>query len=650
MAATVDWYQGNPLTHRDRRLSGSSSAWVRSFACEDLRPLIVCRGPIRKEAMDVFEEMGMTHYGILLSEKDSIVYPNALAPELRQLADNRRVHRVPDYTGATKEERVERMNQIAQIALDNGYDSIFAGYGFMAEDSEFVATVEKAGLKFIGPNSQVQERAGKKDEAKRTALEAKVSVTPGVNDVAARTLLRKHPGRKQLLALAEAEGLSLDPRAVADQKLPLAELADQVLLASYAKRIDLYSIEELEAQVQREVADMFERYPGSRVRLKAIGGGAGHGARGAVRGEGHRRGRQQERPHRAQHRADPAQRDPAPGQRQLVRLPGRPRLLAADARAKAAGGLGDPGGPGGGGGEGRAGRPPGRGRGAPHRSRDPPAHGGRRRPLRRRGRARLGLDLRVHRGPGPLLLHGGQHPHPGGAPGHRALLRAPLPEPRRLQSVLRGGVAGGGHGPAGAPREAAPQALEGAALRGRGGGPPQRHRRLALPPRRRPHPPLVEAHRGGDPRRPGHQPPQPRHRHVHALPGGRGLRLEHRPAAHQGGGPAGVLPAPGPGAGQHQPARGGPGHQPPIPLRARQLVHRAERDGQAHHPLRGAVSHPGGPPQGGGEPDRRRLRLRRDEEALRVADGEGGARRPVGGPGHGRGHRPQADASHQIGR
>src|SRR5919205_255466 len=109
MAPTVDWYKNNPLTHRDRRLRRSSSEWVRSFACEDLKPLIVCRGPIRKEAMDVFDEMGIAHYGILLSEKDSIVYPNALAPELRQLADNSRVHRVPDYTGATKEERVERI-------------------------------------------------------------------------------------------------------------------------------------------------------------------------------------------------------------------------------------------------------------------------------------------------------------------------------------------------------------------------------------------------------------------------------------------------------------------------------------------------------------------------------------------------------------
>ena len=70
MAPTVDWYQNNPLTHRDRRLRNAGSAWARSFACEDLKPLIVCRGPIRKEAMDVFDEMGITHYGIMLSEKD----------------------------------------------------------------------------------------------------------------------------------------------------------------------------------------------------------------------------------------------------------------------------------------------------------------------------------------------------------------------------------------------------------------------------------------------------------------------------------------------------------------------------------------------------------------------------------------------------
>ncbi len=279
MAQTVDYYTNNPLIHRDRRLSRSSSEWVRSFSCEDLKPLIVCRGPIRKEAMDVYQEMGITHFGILLSEKDSIVYPNALAPELRMMPNPDHVHRVPDYTGATKEERVERIHQIIQIAKDNGYDSIFAGYGFMAEDEEFVGAIEKAGLKFIGPNARTQASAGKKDEAKRTALKVGVSVTPGIDNVTARTLVKKHPSRQALVALVDAEGLDCDPKVLKDESLSLEDLADHILMASYQKGIDLFSIEELSAQVQAEVTEMFKNYPRARVRLKAIGGGGGKGQR-----------------------------------------------------------------------------------------------------------------------------------------------------------------------------------------------------------------------------------------------------------------------------------------------------------------------------------------------------------------------------------
>jgi acetyl/propionyl-CoA carboxylase alpha subunit len=252
---------------------------VRSFACEELKPLIVCRGPIRMETMTVYEEMGITHYGILLSEKDSIVYPNALSPELRKLTDNSRVHRVPDYTGASKEERVERIGQIIQIAKDNGYNAIFAGYGFMAEDDEFVAAIEDAGLKFIGPCSATQRGAGKKDEAKRTALSVDVSVTPGINNVTARTLVAKHPSRAALLAVVKAEGLKVDKKVLDDKKLSLEALADVILFASYEKGIDLFSIDELGAQVEKECVEMFKGYPGARIRLKAIGGGGGKGQR-----------------------------------------------------------------------------------------------------------------------------------------------------------------------------------------------------------------------------------------------------------------------------------------------------------------------------------------------------------------------------------
>jgi len=269
-------YLHNPLIHRDRRLGQSESDWVRSFSCEDMTVLIVCRGPIRQEALDVFGEMGMTKVGILLSEKDSIVYPRALAPELRRL-DPSRVHAVLDYTGASKEERAERIAQIIGIAKDNGYDYIFAGYGFMAEDEDFVRSIEDAGLRFIGPCSHTVHAAGFKDEAKRTAERVGVSVTPGVNNSTARLMLSKYPDRKALKALADKHGLDLVGADVEDGDL--ASLADAILGASYDAGIDLYTVDELAEQIRIEVASILNENEGSRVRLKAIGGGGGKGQR-----------------------------------------------------------------------------------------------------------------------------------------------------------------------------------------------------------------------------------------------------------------------------------------------------------------------------------------------------------------------------------
>jgi acetyl/propionyl-CoA carboxylase alpha subunit len=269
-------YSNNPLIHRDRRLGLANSEWVHSFACDDMSVLIVCRGPIRKEAIDVFREMGMSKIGILLSERDSIVYPRALAPELRSL-EPKHVHRIPDYTGATKEERVQRVNQMIGICREHGYSYVFAGYGFMAEDADFVRALEGAGLTFIGPCSFTQEAAGMKDEAKRTALENDVSVTPGVNNATVRALLKKHKDRAALEKLIKAEKLQVPE--LDDPKLSLEELADAVLSASYQKGVDLYSIEELGAVLREEAEKMLAEYKGSRVRLKAIGGGGGKGQR-----------------------------------------------------------------------------------------------------------------------------------------------------------------------------------------------------------------------------------------------------------------------------------------------------------------------------------------------------------------------------------
>jgi acetyl/propionyl-CoA carboxylase alpha subunit len=251
-----------------------------------MRPLIICRGPIRKEAMDVFAEMGISHFGILLSEKDSIVYRNALAPELRSLTDPDRVHRVPDYTGANKEERDQRIRQIISIAKDNGYDSVFAGYGFMAEDETMVAALEAAGLNFIGPCSRTVHDAGLKDEAKRTALKTGVSVTPGIDNGTALTLLKKHPDVGALKGLAEEHGLEV--AGLDDDSISLEDKADRVLAASYVKGIDLYTVEELCETLTEAVRRMAAEYPENRVRLKAISGGGGKGQRILGIGEANR--------------------------------------------------------------------------------------------------------------------------------------------------------------------------------------------------------------------------------------------------------------------------------------------------------------------------------------------------------------------------
>ena len=264
------------LVHRDRRLARATSAWVQSFSCEDMGVLIVCRGPIRKEALDVFAEMGMTNVGILLSEKDSIVYPRALSPELRQL-DPAHVHAVPDYSGATKEERLERVQQMIRICREHGYGYVFAGYGFMAEDAAFVETLEQAGIGFIGPCSHTQRAAGAKDEAKRTAIANDVSVTPGVNDATVRTLHRKHPDRAALAKLAREH--KLDVPALKDEKAHLDALAAQLLEAAHRKHIDLYTIDELGETLKLEATRLLKDQPGSRFRLKAIGGGGGKGQR-----------------------------------------------------------------------------------------------------------------------------------------------------------------------------------------------------------------------------------------------------------------------------------------------------------------------------------------------------------------------------------
>ncbi len=268
------------LNHKNSTINQNEiKEWSSLAKLQQIGILIVCRGPVRLEALEVFTDAG-ARCGILLSEKDSVMYTHTLAPELRFLEDSR-VHRIPDYTGANSEERIERINQIIEIAKANHYLYIFAGYGFMAEDAQFVERLEDAGLIFVGPASSVHKNAGAKDTAKNIAREIKVSVTPGIDNITALTLLEKHGASKEkLLSLAKQHQLKdFDKGNISGGVENLAELAEEILQAGYKKGVSLISLEELQSKAQKEGKLLLKENPKYRLRLKCIGGGGGKGQR-----------------------------------------------------------------------------------------------------------------------------------------------------------------------------------------------------------------------------------------------------------------------------------------------------------------------------------------------------------------------------------
>jgi acetyl/propionyl-CoA carboxylase alpha subunit len=199
-----------------------------------------------------------------------------LAPELRDLRFPGNVHRVADYMGVGQEEKLERIVEIVEIAESNGYTHIFAGYGFMAEDADFVEAIEAApNVEFMGPSSGVIRRAGAKDEAKKLARGLGNAVVPGIDNVSSLALIDRESDRRALEALAKKHSLGFKW----DGDLELVENAEALLQLGYSQSIELVTIEELQKTAERESHTIWEQYPGKRIRYKCIGGGGGKGQR-----------------------------------------------------------------------------------------------------------------------------------------------------------------------------------------------------------------------------------------------------------------------------------------------------------------------------------------------------------------------------------
>src|SRR5204862_3569991 len=79
------------------------------------------------------------------------------------------------------EPRASYLDAAALIAAakHSGAEAIHPGYGFLAENADFAAAVEKAGLVFIGHTPEQVRSLGDKRAARALAERARVPVVPG---------------------------------------------------------------------------------------------------------------------------------------------------------------------------------------------------------------------------------------------------------------------------------------------------------------------------------------------------------------------------------------------------------------------------------------------------------------------------------------
>jgi acetyl-CoA carboxylase biotin carboxylase subunit len=139
------------------------------IAVEVMRTLLVCRGPIAFETLEIYRQRGWQLPHVVVSSREWIAELQRTAPWIIDLPSDH-VHYVQEYND---------VEAILALVEEYHIDAVYAGYGFLAESADFAECVEQAGARFIGPTPQTLRAVGDKDTAIALARQLGIPTIPG---------------------------------------------------------------------------------------------------------------------------------------------------------------------------------------------------------------------------------------------------------------------------------------------------------------------------------------------------------------------------------------------------------------------------------------------------------------------------------------
>ncbi len=128
--------------------------------------LIANRGEIAVRIIRTCREMGIVPV-VVYSDADKKALHVRLADEAYPIGE------------AKPSESYLNIDKIIAVARKSKVEAIHPGYGFLAENSDFVRRCEKEGIVFIGPDSYPMEIMGEKTASRRKMKESGVPIIPG---------------------------------------------------------------------------------------------------------------------------------------------------------------------------------------------------------------------------------------------------------------------------------------------------------------------------------------------------------------------------------------------------------------------------------------------------------------------------------------